>query len=176
MGFPNITVPPMSKGSLADPGHQQSLGEANVIQDPGVFVTGWKGFIANISCDVMDVKMVAKGKKDSAACCLGYRPIQHNPGGIFVEGVFIAAWHGDLGWLWMLLVFPYFPSDFFVRFASVLRCILPTLHMWRTPSGPWSKTLGFGSGVFLSDEFTSDLHWSFVGNVFWWMSKRDSRI
>lgn len=37
----------MSKGSLADPGHQQSLGEANVIQDPGVFVMGWKGFIAN---------------------------------------------------------------------------------------------------------------------------------
>lgn len=47
--------------------------------------------------------MVATGKKDSAACCLGYRPIQHNPGGIFVEGVFIAAWHGELGWLWMLL-------------------------------------------------------------------------
>ena len=69
----------MSKGSLADPGHQQSLGvqpmrcefsvtprqliEYIIIQEPGVLVTGWKGFMANISCDVIDVKMVAKGKK-----------------------------------------------------------------------------------------------------------------
>ncbi len=41
----------------------RQLIEYIIIQEPGVLVTGWKGFMANISCDVIDVKMVAKGKK-----------------------------------------------------------------------------------------------------------------